>query len=184
MRSEFAAEDDVVAGLTIVHPGAAAAARRWPAERFAEVAAQLRREGHRVVITGGNAERSLAEEVAAASGAPTMLDLPLLRLLAVVAAARLVVCGDTGIGHVASNYRTPSVAALRTGLAGPMGPAGRPGAPGDLRRRRDRRSPRHRSRPSAAADHRAGGAGRACARCMHVVDTERQPESAGQGRRG
>jgi len=83
-----------------------------------EVAGQLRREGHRVVITGGSAERSLAERVAAASGVPTMLDLPLVRLLAVVAAARLVVCGDTGIAHVASNYRTPSVL-----LFGPVLPA-------------------------------------------------------------
>jgi ADP-heptose:LPS heptosyltransferase len=111
-------EDDVVEGLTLVHPGAAAGSRRWPADRFAKVAAQLRREGHRVVITGRKAEASLAERVAAASGVPTMLDLPLLRLLSVVAAARLVVCGDTGIAHVASNYRTPSVL-----LFGPVRPA-------------------------------------------------------------
>ena len=77
------------------------------------------------MITGGNAERSLAEEVASASGVQTMLDLPLLRLLSVVAAARLVVCGDTGIAHVASNYRTPSVL-----LFGPVLPA-RWGPPDD-----------------------------------------------------
>ena len=107
----------VAEGLTLLHPGAGAASRRWPADRFATVAAQLIREGHRVVITGGSAERTLAEQVAAASGAPTMLDLPLLQLLATVATARLVVCGDTGIGHVASNYRTPSVL-----LFGPVRP--------------------------------------------------------------
>ena len=109
---------DVVEGLTLVHPGAAAASRRWPPDRFAKVAAQLSREGHRVVITGGPAERPLAERVAATSGLPTMLDLSLLDLLGTVAAARLVVCGDTGIGHVASNYRTPSVL-----LFGPVRPA-------------------------------------------------------------
>ena len=113
-------------GLTLVHPGAAAGSRRWPAERFAKVAAQLSREGHRVVITGGPAERSLAERVAAASGVPTMLDLSLPRLLAAVAAARLVVCGDTGIAHVASNYRTPSVRALRTGATRRVGPPADP----------------------------------------------------------
>lgn len=111
-------EDDVVEGLTLVHPGAAAVSRRWPADRFAKVATQLRREGHHVVVTGGKAERSLAEEVAAASGVPTMLDLPLPRLLSVVAAARVVVCGDTGIAHVSSNYRSPSVL-----LFGPVRPA-------------------------------------------------------------
>ena len=109
---------DVLEGLTLVHPGSAAVSRRWPPDRFAKVAAQLRREGHRLVITGGPAERSLAERVAAASGAPTMLDLPLLQLLSTVAAARLVVCGDTGIAHAASNYRTPSVL-----LFGPVRPA-------------------------------------------------------------
>ena len=67
----------------------------------------------------------MAEWVAAASGVPIMLDLPLLRLLSVVAAARLVVCGDTGIAHVASNYRTPSVL-----LFGPVLPA-RWGPPDD-----------------------------------------------------
>ena len=108
----------VAEGLTLLHPGAAAASRRWPADRFATVAAQLIGEGHRVVITGGPAERTLAERVAAESGAPTMLDLSLLQLLATVAAARLVVSGDTGIGHVASNYRTPSVL-----LFGPVSPA-------------------------------------------------------------
>jgi ADP-heptose:LPS heptosyltransferase len=108
---------DVPEGLTLVHPGAAAASRRWPPDRFAQVAAQLSGEGHRVAITGGPAERPLAERVAAASGVPTMLDLSLLELLGTVAAARLVVCGDTGIGHVASNYRTPSVL-----LFGPVRP--------------------------------------------------------------
>ncbi|HYP46803.1 MAG TPA: glycosyltransferase family 9 protein [Propionibacteriaceae bacterium] len=105
-------------GLTVVHPGAAAESRRWPAERFAEVAAELRRRGHRVVITGGHAERSLAEAVSEASGAPTLLGLSIPQLMSVVASARLVVCGDTGVAHVASNYRTPSVV-----LFGPVSPA-------------------------------------------------------------
>jgi ADP-heptose:LPS heptosyltransferase len=109
---------DTTAGLTIVHPGAASGSRRWPAQRFAQVASELRRQGHRVVITGGHAEEALARGIAAASGAAAMLDLSLTELLAVVASARLVVCGDTGIAHIASNYRTPSVV-----LFGPVSPA-------------------------------------------------------------
>lgn len=110
--------EEADAGVTIVHPGAAAAARRWPAERFAAVAAQLQRQGHRVVITGGPAEGSLAGSIADASGAPALVGLPLLRLMSLVASARLVVCGDTGVAHLASNYRTPSVV-----LFGPVSPA-------------------------------------------------------------
>ena len=173
-------DDDVVEGLTLVHPGAAAASRRWPADRFAEVAAQLSREGHQVVVTGGNAERSLAEEVASASGVQVMLDLPLLRLLSVVAGARLVVCGDTGIAHVASNYRTPSVL-----LFGPVSPA-RWGPPDD---------PAHRVIFSGvgAGDPHGSEPDAALLRitvpevldCVHqvlgVVDADRQPEPAGQG---
>ena len=39
-------------------------------------------------------------------------------LAALVAGARLVVCGDTGVGHLATAYRTPSVL-----LFGPTPPA-------------------------------------------------------------
>jgi ADP-heptose:LPS heptosyltransferase len=120
---------DTPRGLTLVHPGAAAVSRRWPAERFAAVTAQLRRDGHRVMITGGKAEKALAAWVAAASGVSILVDPPLLRLLSVVAAARLVVCGDTGIAHVASNYRTPSVV-----LFGPVRPTDW-GPPDDPRHR-------------------------------------------------
>ena len=39
-------------GVVVVHPGAAAPARRWPADRFAAIAAALRDDGHEVVVTG------------------------------------------------------------------------------------------------------------------------------------
>lgn len=105
-------------GVTVLHPGAAAPARRWPAARFAAVAATLVDRGHRVVVTGGPAERSLARAVADAAGVPALLDLSLPEVLALVGRARLVICGDTGLAHVASNYRTPSVV-----LFGPVSPA-------------------------------------------------------------
>jgi hypothetical protein len=112
----------VRSGATLVHPGAAALSRRWPAHRFADVAASLQAQGHEVVVTGSAAERALARDVAARAGLPPgsvlagCLDLP--GLAALVAAARLVVCGDTGVAHVATAYATPSVV-----LFGPMSPA-------------------------------------------------------------
>ena len=45
-------------GAVVLHPGAAAGSRRWPAGRFAAVAAGLRRAGHPVVVTGSAAERA------------------------------------------------------------------------------------------------------------------------------
>jgi ADP-heptose:LPS heptosyltransferase len=106
-----------MAGATVVHCGAKAAARRWPAERFAAVAMLLRAAGHDVVVTGGPAERDRAEAIAAAAGVPARTDLSLLGLLGLVAAARLVVSGDTGVGHAATNYAVPSVL-----LFGPVSP--------------------------------------------------------------
>jgi ADP-heptose:LPS heptosyltransferase len=108
------------AGATVVHPGAKAALRRWPPARFAEVAAALARDGHLVYVTSNPAERGLAHEVARAAGlAPSrVLDTSLGTLAALVARARLVVSGDTGIAHLATAYRTPSVV-----LFGPMPPA-------------------------------------------------------------
>ena len=110
------------ADTVVVHPGAAFRARRWPAERFAEVARRLEEAGLRVVVTGSAAERVVATEVCdrAGLGSEAMLagrtDLP--GLAALVAGARLVVSGDTGVAHLASAYRTPSVV-----LFGPVSPA-------------------------------------------------------------
>jgi ADP-heptose:LPS heptosyltransferase len=175
-------EEDVVQGLTLVHPGAAAESRRWPADRFAKVAAQLRRKGHRVVVTGGRAERSLAEWVAAASGASTMPDLSLLQLLSLVAAARLVVCGDTGIAHVASNYRTPSVL-----LFGPVLPA-HWGPPADPVHRvisfGDGTGDPHGSDPDPALLRiTVPEVLDAVDQVLTVVAAERQPQPAGRGSR-
>lgn len=110
----------VPAGVTIVHPGAKSSARRWPAARFAAVARHLDAAGHRILVTGSTAERDLALRVAAAAGlgagaAPTT---GLGELAGLVARARLVISGDTGIAHLATAYRTPSVT-----LFGPVSPA-------------------------------------------------------------
>lgn len=98
---------------TVVHPGASAGGRRWPVDRFAAVAAALAAQGHHVVVTGVRAEVTAARAVAAGAGlaADRVLAgrLDLGAMAALVAAARLVVCGDTGVGHLATAYRTPSV---------------------------------------------------------------------------
>jgi ADP-heptose:LPS heptosyltransferase len=105
-------------GATLIHPGAASRARRWPVERFAAVA----REQERVVITGSAAERPLAEAVAAAAGLDRSCVLAgstdLVELAATVAAAERVVCGDTGVAHLATALGTPSVV-----LFGPVPPS-------------------------------------------------------------
>jgi ADP-heptose:LPS heptosyltransferase len=98
---------------TVVHPGAAYPARRWPPERWAAVARHEVAGGRPVVITGGPGEGDLAGDVAdrAGLGPGAVLAGPmdLGELATIVAAAGRVVCADTGVAHLATALRTPSV---------------------------------------------------------------------------
>jgi ADP-heptose:LPS heptosyltransferase len=100
-------------GVVVIHPGAAAPARRWPAERFAAVAAALHDAGHEVVVTGDSREIELAWSVAAAAGLPESAvlagTLGLLGLVSLISDCRLLICGDTGVGHIATATGTSSV---------------------------------------------------------------------------
>ncbi|MEW2135661.1 glycosyltransferase family 9 protein [Streptomyces sp. NPDC005409] len=111
-------------GAVIVHPGADAGARRWPPERFAAVARALRRAGLDVVVTAGAGEGELARRVARGAGLPQEAvvggsgDVPFDELCALVAGARCVLVGDTGLAHLATALGTPSVV-----LFGPVAPS-------------------------------------------------------------
>ncbi len=103
--------------MVIIHPGAASEARRWPAERWAAVARELLADGNDVVLTG--AEGGLCATVAQACGARDLSgELPLEELTELVGSAQLVLSGDTGVAHLATATRTPSVT-----LFGPIPPA-------------------------------------------------------------
>jgi ADP-heptose:LPS heptosyltransferase len=110
------------AGATVIHAGAKAPERRWPPQRFAAVARALAARGHRVVVTGGAAERTAAVRIAAAAGLSGTCVLAgatdLGSFAALIAHARLVISGDTGAGHLATAFGTPSVL-----LFGPVPPA-------------------------------------------------------------
>jgi ADP-heptose:LPS heptosyltransferase len=112
----------VAHGATIVHPGAAFPARRWPPERWAEVARAEVFAGRHVVVTGSAGEAELARQVAWGAGLPEAQVLAgrtdLLQLAAAVAVADRVACADTGVAHLATALGTPSVV-----LFGPTPPA-------------------------------------------------------------
>ncbi|MGL4173646.1 MAG: glycosyltransferase family 9 protein [Actinomycetota bacterium] len=109
------------AGPVVIHPGAAHPSRRWPAERWAEVARALHQQGHRVVLTGNNAEQRLCSAVAQAAGlvslANTAGTLSLPGLTELICSARMLLVGDTGVAHLATATSTPSVV-----LFGPVSP--------------------------------------------------------------
>lgn len=111
--------------VAVVHPGAASAARRWPAQRFGAVVAALVGDGYHVVLTGTADERGLCEQVVFSAGAraaerATVLAgrTDVIALAATVAHAALVVANDTGVAHLATAFATPSVV-----LFGPTPPA-------------------------------------------------------------
>lgn len=95
-----------------LHPGSQLPSRRWSPSRFAAVGRALQAAGHTVVITGGAAERPLAEAVARGLLAPPV-DLTgrtsLGALGALLAGARALVCNDTSVSHVAAAIGCPSV---------------------------------------------------------------------------
>jgi ADP-heptose:LPS heptosyltransferase len=109
------------AGATLLHPGAGSPARRWPPERFAAVARAERAAGRTVLLSAGSGEERLARRIAARAGLPAAAvhaGGDVLALAGLVAQAGRVVCGDTGVAHLASAFATPSVV-----LFGPVSPA-------------------------------------------------------------
>lgn len=108
-------------GATLLHPGAASASRRWPPERWAAVARAEREEGREVLVSGSRREVGLARSIASAAGLDPSRQIAgrtdAVCLAAFVAAAGTVVCGDTGVAHLATALRVPSVL-----LFGPTSP--------------------------------------------------------------
>ncbi|MDW8353867.1 MAG: lipopolysaccharide heptosyltransferase II [Bryobacterales bacterium] len=115
-----------------VSPGAAfGGAKRWPAERFGEAAAQLARElGGAVAVFGSAQERALAEVVertAAARGAPVLNlagQTSLEEFIELTAACRLFLTNDSGAMHVAAALDVPTVAIFGSTDPEVTGPAG------------------------------------------------------------
>ncbi|HEU4459117.1 MAG TPA: glycosyltransferase family 9 protein [Methylibium sp.] len=100
-------------GFVVVHPGASAPSRRWPAERFGAAAAQIARaRGLGVVFTGGPGEAPLLQAARAAlGGLPSLVldDLSLGELAALIAEARLLLANNSGPAHIAAALGTPLV---------------------------------------------------------------------------
>lgn len=108
----------------VIHPGTSefGKEKRWPVERFAELARRLCDERRlRAVVTWGPGEREMAARVAQLSAGAAVRALEtrsILDLAEVIRRARLFIGCDSGPLHLASAVETPSVA-----LFGPKDPA-------------------------------------------------------------
>ncbi|TKJ29815.1 glycosyltransferase family 9 protein [Blastococcus sp. CCUG 61487] len=107
-------------GYVVVHPGASVPARAWPPERCAEAVEALADAGHRVLVTGGPAERELTAFVAGSRGVDLGGTTSLAEMAALLDGAAAVVVGNTGPAHLAAAVGTPVVS-----LFAPVVPAER-----------------------------------------------------------
>ena len=97
----------------VIHPGASAPSRRYPAEGYAQVARTLvRRYGWQVIFTGSTGEFELIEHIRLLMGVPShsaagRLELP--ALCALIDAAPVLIANNTGPAHIAAAVGTPVV---------------------------------------------------------------------------
>lgn len=99
--------------FVVFNPGANKDWKRWPADRFAELASIVHHRGLRVLLSGAPAEASLIDSIAAAARCPTAalprLGLTIGGLKALIRRAALLVTNDTGPRHIAAAVGTPLV---------------------------------------------------------------------------
>lgn len=120
-----------LAGRTLVtiHPGASIPERRWPVERYAELARSLVEDGFAVVVIGGKADHAAAQVIARNFSPNTLLDLTgrtsLAEAAAVIARSAVYVSADTGPLHLAYAVGVPTVHLFGAGVLQKWGPPGR-----------------------------------------------------------
>ena len=104
-------ERGVRGDFVVIAPGATCAARRYPAEQYALVAAGLKALGRQVVVVGGPKDLAIGETVAAAAPGSVSLcgQTGLAELAALLQRSRLLVANDSGPMHIADAVGCPMV---------------------------------------------------------------------------
>ncbi|UNX56524.1 glycosyltransferase family 9 protein [Georgenia sp. TF02-10] len=122
--------------LLAIHPGATDPRRRWPAERFAQVAAAAAEAGGQVVVVGDETDVPAAEQIV--TGAQDRLEGParglvsslagrlgLAELPGLLAEADVLLGNDSGPRHLAQAVGTATVGVYWFGNVINAGPLGR-----------------------------------------------------------
>ncbi len=112
-----------IADFAIMNPGAGWGAKRWPAERYGQVARELAKAGLRTILNYGPGEQELAQAAQSASGTAEnmkaeIMNCTISELIALTRQAQLFIGGDTGPMHLAAALKIPVVA-----MFGPTDPA-------------------------------------------------------------
>lgn len=135
------ARKGVAGSYCVLHPGAAADVKLWPAHRWRAVLKA--QPGRRFVVTGAEGERALVADICAGlpHATPLVGETPLPELIELLRGAQVVLGIDTGPLHLAVAVGTPSVGVFGPSSVARFGPWGDP------------------------ARHRAVSAGWQCPRC-------------------
>jgi heptosyltransferase-2 len=97
----------------VLTPGSSWPTKRWPSERFGELAARFVGEGYRVVLLGSNADKDVAGKAFDASGwaAVNLVGRTTVRQMAAfIACADLLIANDSAPVHIAAAFDVPTVA--------------------------------------------------------------------------
>ncbi|MGH9616066.1 MAG: glycosyltransferase family 9 protein [Acidobacteriaceae bacterium] len=105
--------------FVLMNPGAGWGAKRWPANRYAAVAAELAQMGYATIVNIGPGESQLAQAFSAGDN-PRAFPMSggIGELIACTRRASLFIGGDTGPVHLAAALGIPVV-----GIYGPTNPA-------------------------------------------------------------
>jgi heptosyltransferase-1 len=118
-RIEQRLEKSGIREFAILNPGAGWGAKRWPTERYGEVARKLAAQGLRSILNYGPGEEQLVRAAESASGGTALaMSCTITELIALTRRARMFIGGDTGPLHLAAALRVPVVA-----IYGPTDPA-------------------------------------------------------------
>ena len=116
---DFMRQQELLSGFVLLNPGAGWPSKRWPVERFSELAERIHeRAGLRCVVAwGGLEEETWANRIVETSGGAAVKApaTSLVELAALCRHARLFVGGDTGPLHLAA-----AVGARCVALFGPV----------------------------------------------------------------
>ncbi len=103
--------------LVALHPGAGgerAWQREWPVESYVALGARLRARGFRLALSGhGPAEEELCARIESGLGSPVedrCVGRPFADLVGLLCRADALVCGNTGVMHLAAGLDRPLVA--------------------------------------------------------------------------
>ncbi len=125
--------DEVLAPLgaraiVAIHPGASIPERRWPPERYADVAASLADRGVGIVVLGGRedvkAARTLMERLNGRPAVNVAGRSSLAQAAAIISKADVYLSADTGVLHLAYGVGTRTVHLFGPGVLSKWGPPG------------------------------------------------------------